>query len=404
MKKILIFIAILCTSKVLAAQPFLTASYDDKLMLEAKTAYKNNNPIITEAVQTLLKSADEALKQKPWSVTEKNIFPPSGDKRDYMTLAPYWFPDTTKPNGLPYIRRDGIRNPEVWDYPERENMKTMAQSVLELTLAYYYTGEQKYADKAAEIIYVWFLDPKLGMNPNLNFGQAIKGRNTGRGAGLIESRVFVKVVNSAMLLRGNKAWSNENDQKLQAWFKEFLDWMDDSEIGKQEARAMNNHGTYYEQQRVAFAIFTGQYDRARNYIENSAKARIFHQQTEDGQMPLEQVRTLSMHYYTFNLGAMFTLAIMADKLGIDLFNFVDEYGQSMKVYVDFIKPYYLQEKEWTWQQIRPFDFQRAALLLDIASRKMNNPEYKKASEKIEKTSPKGESIVDRLVGQYETTQ
>jgi hypothetical protein len=30
-----------------------------------------------------------------------------------MSLAPYWWPDPKSPNGLPYIRRDGERNPEI---------------------------------------------------------------------------------------------------------------------------------------------------------------------------------------------------------------------------------------------------------------------------------------------------
>ncbi|MDR1950753.1 MAG: alginate lyase family protein [Bacteroidales bacterium] len=398
MKKTIILTAIFCFSVTLVAQPFLTASFDDQNLIHAKTAFQKKDPIITQAVKELLESAEKIMHTGPWTVTEKTQIPPSGDKRDYMTLAPYWFPDSTKPDGLPYIRNDGVRNPEVFDYPERENLRTMSQAVLYLSLAYFYTGEQKYAEKATEFIQVWFLDPKLGMNPNLNFGQAIKGRNTGRGAGMIESRFLVEVVNGAMLMRGSRVWTNENDQKLQAWFNRFLDWADTSKIGKEEDRAMNNHGTYFEMQRVAFSIYTGQYDRARNYIENSAKKRIFHQQTEDGQMPLEQVRTMSLHYYTFNLGAMFSVAIMADKLGIDLFNYVDEHGQSIKIYMDFITPYYVQDKVWTWQQIRPFDYGRAAILLNTASEKMRNPDYKKAAQKIGIT-PIWQVL---LTGQYQT--
>ena len=398
MKKISTLIATLCFAATLIAQPFLTASFDDQILINTKTAFQNNDPIITQAVKELVESAERAMLIGPWSVTEKTIMPPSGDKRDYMTLAPFWWPDTTRPDGLPYIRRDGIRNPEVYNYPERENMRRMSQAVLYLGLAYYYTGEQRFADRAAEFIRVWFLDPVLGMNPNLNFGQAIKGRNTGRGAGMIESRFIVEVVNGAMLMRGSSAWSNEKDQKMQTWVKDFLNWADTSRIGNEENRAMNNHGTYFEMQRVAFAIFTGQYDRGRNYIQNSAKRRIFHQQTEDGQMPLEQARTMSLHYYTFNLGAMFQVAIMADKLGIDFFNYVDEQGRSIKVYMDFITPYYIQEKEWQWPQIRPFDFGRAAAILNTATEKLNNPKYAQAAKQIG-VKPIWQVL---LMGQYQT--
>jgi len=398
MKKIISIIAALCLAATLLSQPFLTASFDDNILANAKAAIANNDPVAVEAFQGLLKSAERAMTLGPWTVTEKTFIPPSGDRRDYMTLAPFWWPNPETPDGLPYIRRDGERNPSVYEFPERENLRDMSQTVLHLGLAYYFTGEQRYATRATEIIRVWFLDTELGMNPNLNFGQAIRGRNTGRGAGIIDTRFLLKVVNGAMLLRGSEAWTTEKDQQLQAWFSEYLDWLDNSEVGRQENRALNNHGTYFEAQRVSFAIFTGQYDRARDIIQNSAKARIFYQQTEEGRQPLEAVRTLSLHYYTFNLAAMFQLAIMSDKLGIELFNYVDGQGRSIARYMDFITPFYTQEKEWRWPQIRPFNFIRAKALLITAGERLSNPKYTIAAGKIEGDLP----WIVALTGQFQS--
>src|SRR5215831_17811958 len=59
------------------------------------------------AREALIKAADRALEQKPLSVVDKKKVPPSGDKHDYLSQAPYWWPDPSKPDGLPYIRRDG---------------------------------------------------------------------------------------------------------------------------------------------------------------------------------------------------------------------------------------------------------------------------------------------------------
>ncbi|MCL2412513.1 MAG: alginate lyase family protein [Bacteroidales bacterium] len=398
MKKTISIITALCFATTLSSQPFLTASFDDNILMNSKTAIANNDPAAVEALQGLLRSAERAMTLGPWTVTEKTFIPPSGDRRDYMTLAPFWWPNPETPDGLPYIRRDGERNPSVYEFPERENLRDMSQTVLHLGLAYFFTGEQRFAERASEIVYVWFLDQELGMNPNLNFGQAIRGRNTGRGAGLIDTRFLLKVVNGMMLIRENSAWSDENEENLQAWFSEFLNWMDNSEIGRQENRALNNHGTYFEAQRVSFSIYTGQYNRARDIIQNSAKARIFYQQTEDGQQPLEQRRTLSMHYVTFNLAAMFQLAIMSDKLGIELFNYVDEQGRSISRYMDFITPFYTQEKEWTWKQIRPFNFIRAKALLLTAGERLNNPKYTQAAQKIEGDLP----WIVLLTGQFQS--
>ncbi|MCL2412514.1 MAG: alginate lyase family protein [Bacteroidales bacterium] len=397
MKKLIVVIAVLYCVTTLSAQPFLTVSFDDRILIRSKEAIANNDPVAMEALQGLLESAERMMTLGPWTVTEKTFVPPSGDRRDYMTIAPFWWPNPETPDGLPYIRNDGVRNPQVFDFPERENLRNVSQTTLYLALAYYFTGEQNYAERATEIIRVWFLDEELGMNPNLNFGQAIRGINDGRIFGLIETRFLVKVVNGAMLLRGSNAWTNEKDEQLQAWFGNFLDWMEKSPLGRQaEARLVNNIGSFYEAQRVSFAIFSGQYDRARNIINNSVKTRIFYQQTEDGQMPLELVRTAALYYVTFNLAAIFQIATMADKLGIDLFNYVDGQGRSISKYIDFLVPFYTQEKEWQWQQIRPFDFVHAKTLLITAAEWLNNPKYAEAAEKIEGDLP----WLVILTGQY----
>ena len=60
-----------------------------------------------------LHEADVALAAPLVAVTDKHtLLPPSGNKHDYFSLSPYWWPDSTKPDGLPYVRHDGVTNPE----------------------------------------------------------------------------------------------------------------------------------------------------------------------------------------------------------------------------------------------------------------------------------------------------
>jgi len=390
--RIIATIVTVCVAATLSAQSFLTASFNDKILLNSKEALANNDPVALNALQGLLEMAERLMPLGPWTVTEKTFVPPSGDRRDYMTIAPFWWPNPDTPDGLPFIRKDGVRNPQVFDFPERENLRDVSQTALYLALAYFFSGEERFAQRATEIIRVWFLDPELGMNPNLNFAQAIQGRYDGRIFGLIETRFLLMVTNSAMLLRGSEAWTTEKDQQMQAWFGAFLDWMDT----QRHDRMVNNIGSFFEAQRVSFAIFSGQYDRARDIITNSVKHRIFQQQTEDGGQPLELQRTAALYYATFNLEAIFWIGIMADKLGIDLFNFVDAQGRSISRYVDFMVPFYTQEKEWQWQQIRPFDFVHAKNLLLMAAEWLNNPAYAQAAQRIEGTLP----WLVILTGQY----
>lgn len=93
----------------------------------------------------------------------KEETPASGDKHDYMSQARYYWPDPKQANGKPYISRDGLSNPEL-EKLDRARLGKMSNSVITLSLAYYFSGEEKYARKATELIRVWFLDKPTRMN------------------------------------------------------------------------------------------------------------------------------------------------------------------------------------------------------------------------------------------------
>ena len=70
-----------------------------------------NDPRRQELVHAVMAAADRAMTEGPFSVMDKPVLPPSGDKHDYMSRATYFWPDPSKPDGLPYIRHDGQTNP-----------------------------------------------------------------------------------------------------------------------------------------------------------------------------------------------------------------------------------------------------------------------------------------------------
>lgn len=342
---------------------------DLKTLATNKAAIKANNAAVIPAYKQLLKDADKALQFGPVSVMEKKNQPPSGDKHDYMSLAPYFWPDPNKPDGLPYIRKDGQTNPEVKDYKDKEYMPQLCEMVYTLSLAYYFSEDKVYADHAARLVRVWFLDTATRMNPNLNYGQAVKGVTTGRAAGLIDTRHFVKLIDGIGLLQGSSSWKDADQQGMKKWFSDFLHWMQTSKIGKDEMKAANNHGAWYDAQRVSMAMFIDSVDLARKIVQN-AQARLDKQMDDAGKFPLEMERTISLHYTSFVMEAFFIIADVSEKLGIDTWNYTSPSGKSLKKAFDALQPYFSGAKQWEGQQIKPFEYDEAYTLLIEGAEKL----------------------------------
>src|SRR5262245_17435085 len=92
-----------------AAEPRVFA-LNPSALAETRARLRAGDATLQLALAALLADARKALATKPISVTQKSaLLPPTNDKHDYFSLSPYWWPDPSKPDGLPYIRRDGDR-------------------------------------------------------------------------------------------------------------------------------------------------------------------------------------------------------------------------------------------------------------------------------------------------------
>lgn len=345
---------------------------DANALATNKNKLRSKDGTVTAAYKLLLKDAHAALKQGPFTVMDKKQVPPSGNRHDFMSLAPYHWPDSSKPNGLPYIRKDGQTNPEVKEYPDKEYMPKMIGFVETLAQAYYFSGDERYAKHATLLLKTWFLDTATKMNPNLNYAQAIKGLNEGRGAGMIDGRHFIKLIEAIGLIQRSGYWKKEYQQGMKNWFGEFLHWMQTSPNGIDESDAPNNHGTWYDALRLSLVLFTGDSSGAANKIIASVKQRLDQQMDGSGKFPKEMERTTSLHYSTFNLQAFFLVAAMAEHAGTDLWNYTSPKGNSIRKGFDFLKPYLANREKWPGQQIKPFDFEEDAYpVLMMAAAKLN---------------------------------
>lgn len=334
------------------------------------------------AIDHLRAESDKLLTMGPVSVMQKSVAPPSGDKHDYLSLAPYWWPDPTRPDGLPYIRRDGEVNPEAKEVQDHRHCDEMITATHRLALAYYLLGDEKYAVKATELLRTWFLDRATRMNPNMQFAQAVRGRNEGRGTGLIETRRLSLTVDAIGLLAGSKSWTEADQQGMQAWFSAFLQWLQESKNGRDESQAKNNHGTYYDVQFAAVALFTGKDDLAAKILKDESK-RIAAQIDKRGGQPLELERTKALGYSTMNLAGLFQLASLGENVGIDLWSFQTSDGRSIRKALDFLTPFVTGEKKWPYQQIIDYQNREISPLLVIASVKYQDATYEQTAQKID---------------------
>jgi hypothetical protein len=374
MKFVISLLLVLFFTVPATAQQFKPRVYtlDANLLQTSKSRLASNSAELI----ALRSDADKALKLAPFSVTQKERTPPSGDKHDYISLAPYWWPDPKSKDGLPYIRRDGETNPDSRRGTDSPSLGAMAGAVETLALTYYFTSEERYAAQAAFLIRAWFLDPATRMNPNFRYAQAVLGHNEGRGAGLIESRHFIRVADAVGLLGGSRAWTEKDQQALVAWFREFANWMQRSTNGKDEAKAKNNHGSWYAAQLACFALFIGDKDLARKTAE-AAKTRIASQVEPDGSQPEELQRTRGLGYSVFNLIALMTLAEAGKKAGVDLPGYQTQDGRSLRRAIDYVTPFADPARKWPHQQINEMENARRELayLLRRAALAYREPKY-----------------------------
>jgi alginate lyase len=341
---------------------------DFKTLAQKKNRLRSKDPALVPAYEQLLRDADKLLTQAPLSVMQKSGVPPSGDKHDYMSIAPYFWPDPSKPNGLPYINKDGVVNPEVRKYTDKVNLPIVCENIYLLSLAYYFSNEQKYAKQASKLAEVWFLDPATRMNPNLNYGQAVKGVTVGRAAGLIDSRFFIWAIDGIRLLQTSRYWTANDQTSLRQWFSAFLTWLETSPIGQIEKAARNNHGIWFDAQTLAMALYIDSTDMAKKIVRRDLD-RLDQQMDTTGLFPLELSRTTSLHYSVFILNAFTVVAQLSEQTGTDVWTTETASGKSLKKAFQAILPYISREKAWPWPQIHAFNYLDAVPLLIADSSK-----------------------------------
>ena len=317
-------------------------------------------------------AATAALTQGPWSVTFSKSNAISGSPHDYYSIGPYWWPDpdADDPKTAPYIRRDGERNPEYYDCRHNQDLDDMSIAIHTLVTAGLYLGSKAYLDRAAELIWVWFIDDATKMNPHMEYAQAIQGICTGRGIGIIELHGLDLIVHSLGYLKEAGGYE-ELLAAFNQWLGQMLDWLLTSKNGIDESKNGNNHETFYWMRVGLYGLWLGRSDVV-DMMCSSYTQRIVPLQIEpDGAMIRELGRTRSLHYSLYNLDAMATICEIARMTGRDLWSFSDG-DRSISTAIRYLIPGLKNPYSWRFQEIGghvPVD----SFALQFAAMRLKNP-------------------------------
>lgn len=277
------------------------------------------------------------------AVTDKTGCAPGGDRRDYWHPAPYWWPNPATPDGLPLIRRDGIRRPGTTLYEagseqyDRSRLQRVLEDSLRCALAWTITGDETFAAHGAQLLRRWFLDPAHGMTPHLRFAQVRAGRagNQGTAPGVVEMRDLPLALDAARLLRRAGAFTAEDEVQFRAWLSAYLQWLLDSPQGRSACLARNNIGTFHDLQTAAIAAYLG--DAATLVTTfRRCRERIQIQFDPDGKQPHELQRSRPLHYSCFNLQGWSSLARIGRGCGEDLWSYRSAAGHALRPAFDLV--------------------------------------------------------------------
>jgi hypothetical protein len=331
----------------------------------------------------ILSEANRVLDLPPVSITESLAALSAGGIHDYYSNGDYWWPDPTKPDGLPYIQRDGETNPGNFDR-HRLFLRELRDRVAALCAAYCITGDERYAATAVRLLRCFFLDPETRMNPHLRYAQAIPGVCEGRGIGIIDTLHLIEVPVAIASLRGSTSLSREELTGLKQWFHDYLDWMIGSPNGREEASTKNNHAVAYWLQVAVFSQFTGNRELLDESRREFKEVFVPSQMAPDGSFPAELKRTKPYAYSIFQLDNMTALCQVLSSPDENLWDFHLPDGRGISRAVAFLEPFLADKSSWPlkpdvqawdgWPSRQPF--------LLFAGMALHRPPYLKLWEKL----------------------
>ncbi len=290
--------------------------------------------------------ANRFVGEKPVTITAYPAIRSTGGIHDFYSEGDYWWPDPDNPDG-PYIRRDGMTNPDNFT-KHREVMRRFSIQVPALVAAFIVTGDKKYSQAALRHLHAWFIAPDTRMTPNLLYAQAIKGRVTGRGIGIIDTIHLTEIARSVQMLAKYNAIDSRDLESVKDWFKNYLDWMTTHEFGISERKNGNNHSTCWAMQVAAYADLV-ENEEQEEFVRQFYKTVLLpDQMDQSGGFPRELERTKPYNYSLFNLDAMIMVCQILSTERDNLWEYSTPDGRNIKMAVEYMFPYIKDKSDWPY--------------------------------------------------------
>jgi len=324
------------------------SGYDGMYLIDARAHQKNlelfrsKNKGFLEKLNRLKIEAEKILSKETYSVTfHKTSTQPTSDVHDFYSKSPYYFVDQA---GKAFMK-DGARNPKIKEDKDKEQLVKLLDDLKVLSIAYFYTKDERFAERARLLMDTWFINVKTKMNPNMNFAQIKPNSNQGTFSGIIESRQLVCLPDVLFLLKDSKKVDANFVSSMRIWFKNYLYWLETSKLGRIASVQKNNQINYYNLQVYVFKLFTGtNMQEVRSMISNSTLDNIKHQINEKGEQTIELKRATPIGYSLFNLKALSLIALFSENIGgPDLWNY-EQNGSGIKSALIWLDKQYVNQK------------------------------------------------------------
>ena len=328
---------------------FVFVACSNQKAATGKTALLSVKSEVAETLRKqIMEEAAWAMQQEPITVTAQTSPRSAGGKHDFFSEGDYWWPNPASVDS-PYVQRDGMTNPDNF-VAHRLAMIRFSKIVGALASAYELTGDEKYVQQALKHCKAWFVDKETLMNPSLLYAQAIKGRFTGRGIGIIDTIQLMEVVEGLRAMLNAKSMNATDLSAIRNWFEQYLAWLTTHKYGKDEMNAENNHGTCWVMQVACFARFTGNQKLMTFCSDRFKNVLLPAQMATDGSFPRELKRTKPFGYSIFNLDAMTTVCEILSTKENDLWSYQTADGKSIKKGIEFLYPYLADKNKWPYQK------------------------------------------------------